>query len=166
MVSEQRRAPQSRSVLQIKKDTNVRVCTTGIRGKVIEVSGDRVILEAGELKLDMALSDIEVITARPEVTPGDEDTGWKAPELGTTGSEVDLHGMRVNQVELELLRALDAAVLEDLSEIRVIHGKGTGALRKRVAEVLEKDLRVVETRMGYPYEGGAGVTIVMFDREL
>ena len=86
--------------------------------------------------------------------------------MGTTGSEVDLHGMRVNQVELELLRALDAAVLEDLSEIRVIHGKGTGALRKRVAEVLEKDLRVVETRMGYPYEGGAGVTIVMFDREL
>ena len=114
----------------------------------------------------MAISEIAVITARPEVTPGDKDTGWKAPELGTIGSEVDLHGMRVNQVELELLRALDAAVLEDLSEIRVIHGKGTGALRKRVAEVLEKDLRVVETRMGYPYEGGAGVTIVMFDREL
>ena len=165
-MSEQRRAPQSRSVLQIKKGTNVRVCTTGIRGKVIEVSGDRVILEAGELKLDMALSDIEVITTRPEVTPGDEDTGWKGPELGTIGSEVDLHGMRVNQVELELSRALDAAVLEDLSEIRVIHGKGTGALRKRVAEILDKDLRVVETRMGYPYEGWAGVTIVMFDGEL
>ncbi len=154
MVSEQRRAPQSRSVLQIKRDTNVRVCATGIQGKVIEVSGDRVILESGELKLDMAISEIAVITARPEVTPGDKDTGWKAPELGTIGSEVDLHGMRVNQVELELLRALDAAVLEDLSEIRVIHGKGTGALRKRVAEVLEKDLRVVETRMGYPYEVG------------
>ena len=165
-MSELRRAPQSRSVLQIKKGTNVRVCTTGIRGKVIEVSGDRVILEAGELKLDMALSDIEVITARPEVTPGDKDTGWKGPELGTIGSEVDLHGMRVNQVELELSRALDAAVLEDLSEIRVIHGKGTGALRKRVAEILDKDLRAVETRMGYLYEGGAGVTIVMFDGEL
>ena len=79
-MSEQRRAPQSRSVLQIKRDTNVRVCTTGIRGKVIEVSGDRVILESGELKLDMALSEIEVITARLEVTPGDEDKGWKAPE--------------------------------------------------------------------------------------
>ena len=35
-----------------------------------------------------------------------------------------------------------------------------------LAEILEKDLRVVETRMGYPYEGGAGVTIVMFDGEL
>jgi DNA mismatch repair protein MutS2 len=73
--------------------------------------------------------------------------------------------MRVNQVELELSRALDDAVLEDLSEIRVIHGKGTGALRKRVAEILEKDLRVVDTRMGYPYEGGTGVTIVMFGGE-
>ena len=103
----------------------MRVRTTGIRGKVIEVSRDRVILEAGELKLDMALSEIEAITTRPEGIQGDQDRGWQGPELGTTRLEVDLHGMRVNQVELELSRALDDAVLEDLSEIRVIHGKGT-----------------------------------------
>ena len=164
-MSEQKRAPLSRSVLQVQEGASVRVRTTGIRGKVIEVSRDRVILEAGELKLDMALSEIEAITARPEGIQGDQDRGWQGPELGTGRLEVDLHGMRVNQVELELSRALDDAVLGDLSEIRVIHGKGTGALRKRVAEILEKDLRVVDTRMGYPYEGGAGVTIVMFGGE-
>ena len=57
-MSEQRRAPQSRSVVQVH--------TTGIRGKVIEVSRDRVILEAGELRLDMALSEIEVVTVQSE----------------------------------------------------------------------------------------------------
>ena len=140
----------------------MRVRKTGIRGKVIEVSRDRVILKAGELKLDMALSEIEIITAPSEGIQSDQDRGWKGPKLGTARLEIDLHGMRVNRVELELSRALDEAILEDLAEIRVIHGKGTGALRKRVAEILEKDLRVVDTRMGYPYEGGAGVTIVMF----
>ena len=164
-MSEQRRVPLSRSVLQVQKGTSVRVRTTGIRGKVIEVSRDRVILEAGELRLDMALSEIEVVTVQSEGIQVDQDRAWQGPKLGTARLEVDLHGMRVNQVELELSRALDDAVLEDLSEIRIIHGKGTGALRKRVAEILEKDLRVVETRMGYPYEGGAGVTIVMFGRE-
>ena len=161
-MSEQRRTLPSRSLLQVQKGTSVRVRKTGIRGKVIEVSRDRVILKAGELKLDMALSEIEIITAPPEGIQSDQDRGWKGPKLGTARLEIDLHGMRVNRVELELSRALDEAILEDLAEIRVIHGKGTGALRKRVAEILEKDLRVVDTRMGYPYEGGAGVTIVMF----
>jgi len=161
-VSEQRRTLPSRSLLQVQKGTSVRVRKTGIRGKVIEVSRDRVILKAGELKLDMALSEIEIITAPSEGIQSDQDRGWKGPKLGTARLEIDLHGMRVNRVELELSRALDEAILEDLAEIRVIHGKGTGALRKRVAEILEKDLRVVDTRMGYPYEGGAGVTIVMF----
>ena len=161
-MSEQRRTLPSRSLLQVQKGTSVRVRKTGIRGKVIEVSRDRVILKAGELKLDMALSEIEIITAPSEGIQSDQDRGWKGPKLGTARLEIDLHGMRVNRVELELSRALDEAILEDLAEIRVIHGKGTGALRKRVAEILEKDLRVVDTRMGYPYEGGAGVTIVMF----
>ena len=164
-MSEQRRAAQSRSVLQVQKGTRVRVHATGIRGKVIEVSRDRVILEAGELRLDMALSEIQVVTAQSEGIQVDQDRAWQGPELGTARLEVDLHGMRVDRVELELSRALDTAVLEDLSGIRIIHGKGTGVLRKRVAEILEKDLRVVEARMGYPYEGGAGVTIVIFGEE-
>ena len=74
-MSEQKRAPLSRSVLQVQEGASVRVRTTGIRGKVIEVSRDRVILEAGELKLDMALSEIEAITARPEGIQGDQDRG-------------------------------------------------------------------------------------------
>ena len=62
----------------------------------------------------------------------------------------------------DLDRALDDAVFEDLEQLRIIHGKGTGALRQRVSEVLSNDARVREFRMGGPTEGGAGVTVAVF----
>jgi DNA mismatch repair protein MutS2 len=74
-------------------------------------------------------------------------------------AEVDLRGLRVEEVDLELARALDAAVLGDLSELRIIHGKGTGAVRARVQELLRADRRVKEFRLGVHGEGGAGVTV-------
>jgi DNA mismatch repair protein MutS2 len=76
--------------------------------------------------------------------------------------EVDLRGMRVDEIEAELIRALDEALLGDLNELRIIHGKGTGALRQRVSEILAGDARVRESRMGRPEEGGAGVTVARF----
>ena len=78
-------------------------------------------------------------------------------------TEVDLRGLRVDEVELELGRALDGAVLDELPQLLIIHGKGTGALRKRVSEMLERDGRVRGFRMGVPSEGGAGVTVARFD---
>ncbi|MGY8777381.1 MAG: Smr/MutS family protein, partial [Longimicrobiales bacterium] len=75
---------------------------------------------------------------------------------------VDLRGMRVDELGLALDRALDDAVFEDLEQLRIIHGKGTGALRQRVGEVLSNDARVREFRMGGPTEGGAGVTWAIF----
>ncbi|HJU64609.1 MAG TPA: Smr/MutS family protein, partial [Gemmatimonadaceae bacterium] len=59
-----------------------------------------------------------------------------------------------------LTRALDAAVRADLKALRIIHGKGTGALRERVSELLRGDSRVRHYRLGAWNEGGAGVTVV------
>jgi DNA mismatch repair protein MutS2 len=59
-----------------------------------------------------------------------------------------------------LLQALDAAIRADLRSLRIIHGKGTGALRERVTEMLQKDTRVKGFRLGAWNEGGTGVTIV------
>jgi DNA mismatch repair protein MutS2 len=77
-------------------------------------------------------------------------------------SEVDLRGMRVDEIDAVLLPALDAAVRAELKQLRIIHGKGTGALREVVNEMLRKDTRVREFRMGAWNEGGAGVTIAVF----
>ena len=67
--------------------------------------------------------------------------------------------MRVGEVDDAVVQALDAAVRADLHSLRIIHGKGTGALRDRVASLLKDDGRVREFRIGAWNEGGTGVTV-------
>ncbi len=80
------------------------------------------------------------------------------PEAAARG-EVDLRGLRVDEMETLLLRALDDAIRADLPALRVIHGKGTGVLRERVSDLLGKDTRVLRFRLGSATEGGAGATV-------
>jgi DNA mismatch repair protein MutS2 len=75
-------------------------------------------------------------------------------------SEVDVRGMRADEAGSEVLQALDAAIRADLKSLRIIHGKGTGALREVVSEMLAKDTRVRGHRLGAWNEGGSGVTVV------
>ena len=70
-----------------------------------------------------------------------------------------MRGLRADEVETIVLQALDDAIRVDLPSLRIIHGKGTGALRERVTEMLRKDTRVKEFRLGAWNEGGAGVTV-------
>jgi DNA mismatch repair protein MutS2 len=72
---------------------------------------------------------------------------------------VDLRGLTGDEAESTLLRALDAAVLSDLIALRIIHGKGTGALRARVGQILKADRRVTGFQLAPAPQGGSGVTI-------
>ena len=140
----------------------MRVHATGANGRLVEVRADRALVEVGSMRLEVAVSDLERIDESPSPEgPGRNAGGWTGPPKGEVRVEVDLRGMRVDEMELELERALDHAVIEDLGQLRIIHGKGTGALRKRVGEILKADGRVRESRMGGPTEGGAGVTVAM-----
>jgi DNA mismatch repair protein MutS2 len=76
--------------------------------------------------------------------------------------EVDVRGVRVHEVDELVLQAVDNAVRADLGLLRIIHGKGTGALRERVTQILKKDRRVKAFRLGAWNEGGAGVTVAEF----
>jgi DNA mismatch repair protein MutS2 len=139
----------------------VRIESTGSRGKVLEVRDDRVLVESGALRIevpvtDLAVLDVEEDGARPR------GGGWSSFGSGTARTEVDLRGMRVDEMETELARAVDEAIVGGLSELRIIHGKGTGALRARAAELLSADPRVRDFRSGSPPEGGAGVTVASF----
>ncbi|HEY2164284.1 MAG TPA: Smr/MutS family protein, partial [Gemmatimonadaceae bacterium] len=89
-----------------------------------------------------------------------EVSGWTGdlPDVHVP-SEIDVRGLRPDEAESAVLQALDGAVRADLRMLRIIHGKGTGALRDRVGEMLRKDTRVREFRLGAWNEGGAGVTV-------
>jgi DNA mismatch repair protein MutS2 len=82
-----------------------------------------------------------------------------SPEPPPAVSEVDLRGMTGDEAREAVARAVDEAVLADLPAVRIIHGKGTGVLRRAVDEVLRADHRVTGRRLAPPREGGTGVTI-------
>jgi DNA mismatch repair protein MutS2 len=84
-----------------------------------------------------------------------------APSL-TAATEISLIGLRVSEAEPLLVKALDDAVLADLPYLRVVHGKGTGALRQFVHEVLSADQRVKRFGFAPSNQGGSGVTVVEF----
>jgi len=77
-------------------------------------------------------------------------------------SEVSLRGLRIDEAEAILTKALDDAILADLPYLRVIHGKGTGAMRRMVHEMVAHDSRVRSYALAPANQGGAGVTIVEF----
>ena len=83
-------------------------------------------------------------------------------DTSTVNSEVSLRGMRIDEAEAVLTKALDDAILADLPYLRVIHGKGTGAMRRMVHEMVAHDARVRRFALAPANQGGAGVTIVEF----
>jgi len=141
------------------------VHATGAKGRIVEMRDGRALVEVGAVRLEMPLADLEAVEGGGAAEEGARRRsagGWSGPTGGQVRTEVDLRGLRVDELDAELLRALDQAVLEDMGELRIIHGKGTGALRQRVGELLQGDGRVRAFRMGTPEEGGAGVTVVSF----
>ena len=80
----------------------------------------------------------------------------------SAATEISLIGLRVAEAEPLLIKALDDAVLADLPYLRVVHGKGTGALREFVHDVLSADPRVKRFGFAPPNQGGHGVTLVEF----
>jgi DNA mismatch repair protein MutS2 len=125
----------------------------------MEVRDGEAVVAVGVMKLALPRSSLRPVSV-----------GAKTPEVAVAvrgdlpdvhaPSEIDLRGMRVGEVEDIVMHAVDAAVRADLKSIRIIHGKGTGALRERVAEMLRKESRVTNFRLGAWNEGGAGVTVV------
>lgn len=137
--------------------------TLGTPGRIVEVSGrtGRVTLETDGPRVVVPGSDVEVVD-EPVSGPAPRDR--EADEMRRRAAahvspSLDLRGERV-EAALERLDAyLDEALLAALDEVRIIHGTGTGALRRALRERLTEHPRVRATRGGRREEGGEGATI-------
>jgi len=133
----------------------------GAVGTVREVRPDgRAVVETGGVRLVLDHAGLERIGEAPvePVAPRGD-----APEADTpAASTVDLRGLRADEAEAVLLRAIDDGVRAALPELTVIHGKGTGALRECVHRLVTTDPRVAGHRLASPAAGGAGVTLIRF----
>ncbi|GAC1516969.1 MAG: endonuclease MutS2 [Gemmatimonadaceae bacterium] len=138
----------------------VEVETLGGRvGRLVEMRDGDGVVAVGALKVTVALD--RLTRSRLQTSPMERaptSLAGDTPDVEAR-TEIDLRGMRVDEIDATLMHALDAAIHADLAALRIIHGKGTGALRSRVAELLRKDTRVKSFRLGLWNEGGAGVTV-------
>jgi DNA mismatch repair protein MutS2 len=144
----------------LNEGDHVRIETTGAQGRVIELRDERAVVDIGGVRMRVAAADLVVV---PEPTPAPAQRTsrgtWAVADFDAA-SEVDLRGMRADEAVSRLQPALDAAIQAALPSLRIIHGKGTGALREVVADVLRSDSRIRAYRAGGIGEGGTGVTVV------
>lgn len=151
-------APAVAAPRAISEGDNVLVGTLGDKiGRVVSVRGQDARVVVGSLTLTVPLRQLTHSKAAPPPMVKISLSGDIAEVEPVR--EVDVRGLRIDEVDDQVLQALDAAVRNDLRELRIIHGKGTGALRLRVGEMLKKDTRVTGYRLGAWNEGGAGVTV-------
>ncbi len=135
----------------------VRVETLGGKtGRVLDIRGTDAQVAVGSLKLTVPAQTL--VKLNPEDV--EVAVAWRGdlPDVHVR-TEIDVRGLRADELDTAVLQALDNAIRADLPSLRIIHGKGTGALRERVAEMLKKDTRVKQFRLGAWNEGGAGVTV-------
>jgi len=109
----------------------------------------------------LSLEELKRRRQEPASAPRRPPAGAGHP-TATATTEISLRGLRADEAEGRLVKALDDAVLADLPYLRVIHGKGTGALRQLVHDILSADTRVARFGFAPPNQGGHGVTIVEF----
>lgn len=139
-----------------------RVVIKGIgEGEVVEFKNNNVFVKSGLLKTRVKLSDIMIID-KPKKKPVKTQhnlyrTSSRADKDVKT--EIDMRGETVDEAIGELGLFIDRCVLNNIEEIRIIHGKGTGVLRTAVGDYLKTYPNVAEYRLGRYGEGENGVTI-------
>lgn len=137
----------------------VKVVSFDQKGHIVEkVNDNEYFVQLGMMKMKVNKEDLLYIDRPKEVEKNPLSTiRGKGSHVK---SELDLRGERFEDAMREVEKYLDDAVLAGYHQVSIIHGQGTGALRKGVQELLKKHRNVKGTRLGGAGEGGSGVTVV------
>jgi len=128
-------------------------------GEVIELDGDEAEVQVGRFRVKTRLEELESKTVGGELPLAREGVPTLDVQRPSPGLELNLRGLRVEEAILRLDKHLDDAYLAGLPSVLIIHGRGTGALRRAVREQLEGHPLVASHRPGDRHEGGEGVTV-------
>ena len=147
-----------------QKGDTVTILKTGTQGTGLSVNQDGVLqLQAGILRITAKQEEVRVVEGETQTQKAARQyiqrTEHKLRSLGAK-AEVDLRGMTTDEAEMTLSQFLDRAIMGNLTQVTVIHGKGTGAVRKAVHTYLKRCKGVASFRLGRYGEGEDGVTIV------
>jgi len=137
------------------------VWVEGLRanGEVIELDGGEAEVRVGRFRVKARLEELEKRAVGDKPPPAREGVPILDVQHPSPGIELNLRGLRVEEAIPRLEKYLNDAYLAGLPSVRIIHGKGTGALRRAVREQLEGHPLVASYRPGDHHEGGDGVTV-------
>ncbi|MCD8370277.1 MAG: endonuclease MutS2 [Clostridiales bacterium] len=155
----------------LKLGDGVRVLSMNLKGTVSSLpdAQGNLFVQMGILRSKVNIRDLELIRENSVSGPGLENrrkgsgaSGIKMSKASTVSPEINLLGMTVDEANAQIDKYLDDAYIAHLPQVRIVHGKGTGALRAGIHKHLKKLKYVREFHLADIGEGDAGVTIVVF----
>ncbi|GAB4075030.1 endonuclease MutS2 [Barrientosiimonas marina] len=152
-------ASANASAQELKPGDQIKLLSANQQGSVLEkVNDQEYLIQVGVMKVKVKRSDLERIN--------EQKTETEKPMTTVKGSshhvktELDLRGERYEEAMEQLEKYVDDALLAGYPKVFIIHGKGTGALRKGVKQFAQKNPRIKGDRQGEAGEGGSGVTVL------
>jgi DNA mismatch repair protein MutS2 len=157
----------------------VEITHLGLKGDALGVDGETVTVQAGAVTVKVPMQAVRVIARGPSPRPSPqrgegemyprprrgrgkgegEGARITTPHKSAVGGELNIIGRTTDEARDLLEKYLDDAFVAGLPSVRIIHGKGTGALRRAVEKLLSAHPLVAEHRPGASSEGGAGATV-------
>lgn len=148
------REPDKKQTFDVGQE--VKAISFGQKGHIVErLSEQEYLVQIGIMKVNVSVQDLKPVKAEKEVKP----VVNVRTNTSHVKTELDLRGERYEDAMLKVENYIDAALLSGYHQVSIIHGKGTGALRKGVQQLLKSHSRVKTIRFGEAGEGGSGVTI-------
>lgn len=152
---------------ELKKGESVKIISMNMKGIVNSLPDAKgnLFIQCGIMRIQSNINDLMLAEEQTITAPTLQRTGGSGIKMSkslSVSTEINLLGRTVDEALAELDKYLDDAYLAHLPSVRVVHGKGTGALRNAVHNHLKRLKYVKEYRLGEYGEGDAGVTIVTF----
>ena len=151
-----------KSARAVKVGDTVQIKSMGMKATVTEISSDRILtLRAGIMNVTAREDEVLLIEGKPAPDKKTVSANSSAQlRLMHVEPQIDLRGMEAIEAVTAAERYIDSAVMAKLSAVTIIHGKGTGALRTAVQQMLRRNKAVKSFRLGRYGEGETGVTVV------
>jgi DNA mismatch repair protein MutS2 len=138
----------------------VRLKNSRSYGKLVELQGNRGVVEVGDVRLTVKLKELHKVEPPQSSKKQKQVSVNFQRSLGTARVELDVMGQRVEEALVEVEKLVDEAMLAGLTYLRILHGKGSGALREGIRNYLQDHEAVMSIKDAAIEAGGAGWTIV------
>jgi len=141
----------------------VKLLDTQSVGEILEIDREDAVVSFGSFRMKTQLRNLQKISkkeAREAERKEQKASAATTSAIKEVPTRLDLRGLMGDEAILRVEKFIDESISHGLHKVDLIHGKGTGALRKRIAEYLKSDKRIKSFRLGNWDEGGTGVTVV------